>query len=280
MFGPAKLQALDGRHGDMRRRRRDLAGLQLDDMGAESARGYEAEESEEHRPLAFHAVRRGDGPSAGGARRPRWGLARPRGGYAVPGADAASLMGIGPSPRRLRCPRRGRGVPGGGAPPSEAADWPRRFRTGTRNSGTAPRRARWTWYWELFTNPGGRPAKLASHPLLAGLPGILDRSVLPDTGSVLHGVKPVGKLRKRAGEPEIVRIERSARLRPGHVGNRAKLADRHQSSPSLNSSLITSASNLSCGRTVSRFILYNMRGVATEISVPSAVVRTSDSMSG
>src|SRR6185295_8726856 len=132
----------------------------------------------------------------------------------------------------------------------------------------------------LFASPDSRFAELAPHPLLARLPRFLDRPVLPHTGNVLHGMKPVGELRQGTGQPEVVRVEWGARLGSGHVGDRAKFANRHQSSKSLNSSLITAASNLSCGRTVSRFIRYNMRGVATEIRVPSAVVKISDSMSG
>jgi hypothetical protein len=104
---------------------------------------------------------------------------------------------------------------------------------------------------------GGQIARLAEltpHPLLASLPRLLQRPVLPDAGDVPHGMEPIGELRERAGEPEIVRIERSARLRPRHVGDRTKLTDRHQSSSTAKLCRITSASSRSYGRAVSCFM--------------------------
>src|SRR6185295_11559690 len=85
----------------------------------------------------------------------------------------------------------------------------------------------------------------------------------PDSRLELPGVKRPGQLRQVAGDAEILRIERTQRSSPGHVGYRAVLADRHQDSPRSKASRIRAASARSCGRTVSFFIRYSILGLAT-----------------
>jgi hypothetical protein len=112
------------------------------------------------------------------------------------------------SPFSLRSPREGVGL--------------RRSGTETLFSGPGTGAG----FSELFTGP----AELASHPLLASAPSVLDRPILPHAGDVLHGMKPISKLREGTGEPEVLRIERRAPRRPRHLGDGAKLTDGQQSS--------------------------------------------------
>lgn len=49
------------------------------------------------------------------------------------------------------------------------------------------------------------PAKLAPDPLLVGARRFFDRPVLPDAGSVLHGMKPVSELGELTGQPKVFR---------------------------------------------------------------------------
>src|ERR1700733_11363262 len=100
-----------------------------------------------------------------------------------------------------------------------------------------------------------RTAHLSLLPLLAMPVGLRQRAELADAGLEPPGVEREAQLGQLARDAEVVRIERPKWPGSRHVGHRAILADRHQSSPRPKASRIRAAASArSCGRIVSFFM--------------------------